>query len=204
MDVQLKELIEKIKTEGVKDAEEKSSRIIKESEAKAAEIISEAEKKATRIKEEAKKEAEKYEHSGKEALSQAGRDLLLSLRKKIIKIFEEITKAQIEKALKGKALEDAVVTLVKEWSKKQVEDVEVLLPPEDLEKIESSLKTKLADEIKKGLEIKPLPQIDAGFRVANKDGSAYYDFSANGIAEILSQYLNPRLAEILKRAIQKE
>jgi V/A-type H+-transporting ATPase subunit E len=33
-----------------------------------------------------------------------------------------------------------------------------------------------------------------------KDGSAFYDFSSEAVANMLSAYLNPRLAESLKTA----
>jgi V/A-type H+-transporting ATPase subunit E len=56
----------------------------------------------------------------------------------------------------------------------------------------------LSEELKKGVVLKPVAHIDAGFRVGEKNGSAYYDFTAGGVAEILAEYLNPRLAEIMK------
>jgi V/A-type H+-transporting ATPase subunit E len=40
--------------------------------------------------------------------------------------------------------------------------------------------------------------VQAGFRISTKDGSAYYDFSDEGIAEMLSAFVSPRLAELLQ------
>jgi V/A-type H+-transporting ATPase subunit E len=62
----------------------------------------------------------------------------------------------------------------------------------------------LAVELQKGVELKPFPEIEAGFRIAMKDGSAYYNFTDRGIAEILAEYLNPKIAEIVQEAAQKE
>jgi V/A-type H+-transporting ATPase subunit E len=56
--------------------------------------------------------------------------------------------------------------------------------------------------LKKGVELKADRNLASGFRIANKDGSAYYDFSAESAAEMLSAYLNPRLSEILKTAVK--
>jgi V/A-type H+-transporting ATPase subunit E len=53
-----------------------------------------------------------------------------------------------------------------------------------------------------GLDVRPVSGIAAGFRIGEKGGAAYYDFSAESIGELLSAYLNPRLAEIMKRAAQ--
>jgi len=44
--------------------------------------------------------------------------------------------------------------------------------------------------------------IDGGFRIAEKDGSAFYDFSAEAVAAMLSAHLNPKVAEILKNAVK--
>jgi V/A-type H+-transporting ATPase subunit E len=50
------------------------------------------------------------------------------------------------------------------------------------------------------VELKADRNLGAGFRIAGKDGSAYYDFSSESVAELLAAYLNPRLGEILKTA----
>jgi V/A-type H+-transporting ATPase subunit E len=64
--------------------------------------------------------------------------------------------------------------------------------------------SRLVEELKKGFELKPLPTLEAGFRIGLKDGSAYYDFSDQGIAEILAEYLNPRLSELMSQAAAPE
>jgi V/A-type H+-transporting ATPase subunit E len=79
----------------------------------------------------------------------------------------------------------------------------VLLPEDTRDEIESGLRSRLAEELKGGLEIKPVHGIDSGFRIAEKDGSVYYDFTATGIADVLSAYLNPRLQEAIKQAAEQ-
>ncbi|MEW5817059.1 MAG: V-type ATP synthase subunit E [Spirochaetota bacterium] len=195
MDVQFKELIEKIKTEGVKNAEEKSAEIIAKAEKKAAEIIEHARQEADDIILKAREESNRLNKTGKEALKQAGRDLILNVKVGIENLFKAVIAQNVKKVL-----EDAIVTLVKTWSIKKIADLKLLLSQADLDKVEQHLKSELAEEIKKGIEIKPSKNLDAGFYVAEKDGSAYYNFSADLIAELLSEYLNPRLAEIMKDA----
>jgi len=80
----------------------------------------------------------------------------------------------------------------------------VLLPKPTLDKLEAFFAEKLAAQLKNGLEIKSDHNLSGGFRIAQKDGSAYYDFSAEAVAEMLSAYLNPQLAEILKSSVKKE
>jgi V/A-type H+-transporting ATPase subunit E len=62
----------------------------------------------------------------------------------------------------------------------------VLVPQKELAGLECFLREKLAEEVKKGLEIKPAKNIDAGFRIAQKDGAAYFDFSAESVAACFS------------------
>ncbi len=99
MDVQLKELIDWIKNDGVKSAEENATRIILEAEEKAAAVTLQAEKKSESIRETTRADAEKSERSGREALRQAGRDFALTVKSEIESIFGKVLEAEIGKAL---------------------------------------------------------------------------------------------------------
>ncbi|MDR1931251.1 MAG: V-type ATP synthase subunit E [Spirochaetales bacterium] len=198
MDIQLKELIETIKKEGIDSADSKAAEIVSEAETRAKAIVARAEEDAARLLADARREIARGEQSSKEAIAQAGRDLILGLEKRITSLFDGVITSQAREALQGKGLEDAVVGLVKAWAAKGSGGLEVLLPADELKKIESSLSAKLGEELKKGVTLKPVPQIDAGFRISEKNGSAYYDFTAEGVAQILAEYLNPKLAEIMK------
>ena len=47
---------------------------------------------------------------------------------------------------------------------------------------------QLAQELKNGLEIRPSKKVGAGFRLAAKDGSGYFDCSGQEIAEMLMPF----------------
>jgi len=204
MEVQLQELIDKIKTEGIKSAEQESARVIHDAEKKATEIIAQAHDEASAIVAKANEEVKRFEQTAKDAVAQAGRNTILSLRSRITELFDALIAEQTKEAFTPKVLEEAIVSLIKSWSKEQVTNLQVLLPASDLKKLEKQLKSRLAAELKKGVELKPFPEINAGFRIAMEDGSAYYNFTDQGIAEILSEYLNPKIAEIVREAAQKE
>ncbi|MBN2658714.1 MAG: V-type ATP synthase subunit E [Spirochaetales bacterium] len=197
MDVQLKELIEKIKTDGVKTAEDKAAEILRNAEIKSAEIIDNANKTAQRIKEEAKTEAARSEQSGREALKQAGRDLIIDVKGQIGDLFTGLIKAGTAEVLTGKALTDGIASVLGNW-KGNVEDLSVLVSEKQLSEIDKELKSRLAKEIKAGLEVKPYKGAAAGFRVSEKDGKAFFDFTDDVLADYLSRYLNATLAETLK------
>ena len=52
----------------------------------------------------------------------------------------------------------------------------------------------------KGITLKANDNFDGGFRIAVNDGSAYYDYSAEAVVDMLSNYLNPKVTELLKEA----
>ncbi|HDQ13828.1 MAG TPA: V-type ATP synthase subunit E [Sediminispirochaeta sp.] len=203
MDVQLKELIDRIKSEGIQNAEQESEKIIKEAQEKAKKIVSDAEQEADRLKKEAEEEVRRMEYTGRESLKQAGRDLLLSLEKRLQSVFDSVIYTATAEQMKGDTLRTFIQKLLDNWDE-DVSQVELLLPEKELEQLDKGLRDKLSAQLAQGMEIKPLSGVEAGFQLAYKDGSAYYNFSAEGIAEILSAFLNPKLAEILKEAARKE
>ena len=197
MSVQLKELLEKIKQEGVREAEQQADHVKKEAEREASQIVAKAKQEAAAHLEKAKAEASQFEHASKEAIKQAGRDLVLSVKSEIKRLVELILLAEIRESVDSKFLKDALITLLQAWGKDREEQIQILLPEKSAEDIRQYILGKLKAEVKKGVEIFPSAQIGTGFRIAEKDGSAYYDFTDRGLAEYLMEYLNPKLTELL-------
>ena len=203
MDVQLQELIDKIKKDGVAAAEKDAAKIIADSEKKAEAIIEEAQSKAADIIKSAKSETKKMEKASEEAIVQAGRNMLLSFKDALIAEFDGLIQDGTEKALSKDVLTKLVPDTVKAWAKNSdASELSVLLSEKDLKALEKSLKTSLKAEIKKGLEIKPDKTLTAGFRIGVKNGAAFYDYSAESLAEMFAAYLNPKVAALMKVAAE--
>lgn len=201
MDVQLQELIDKIKKDGVAAAEKDAAKIIADSEKKAEAIIEEAQSKAAEIIKSAQSETKKMEKASEEAIIQAGRNMLLSFKDALINEFDGLIKDGTEKALSKDVLTKLVPETVKAWAKNaDASELSVLLSEKDLKALEKSLSTSLKAEIKKGLEIKPDSTLTAGFRIGVKNGAAFYDYSAESLAEMFAAYLNPKVAALMKVA----
>ncbi|HAK44877.1 MAG TPA: V-type ATP synthase subunit E [Spirochaeta sp.] len=201
MDVQLKELLEKINKDGVETADQKASEIIADAEKKAADIIAKARKNADKIISDGEAEAAKAETGGKAAIAQAGRDLVLKTKTEIEILFKSIVDSDTKAAMSGKTLEDAVVTVVKAWADKG--DYTVQLSEKDFTELQSSLNSKLAAELKKGVEIKPFAGIESGFRMTEKDGASYFNFTAEAVAANLAELLNPKLSGIITHSVKE-
>lgn len=196
MEIQLKELIETIKSEGIKSGESQGAEIVSQAKDEAASIISNARVEAAEMIKKAKNEVAREQASGEDAIRQASRDLILNLRKEIENLFESLMQNKIKESLTGDLLKEAIVAVVKGLTDDST-DLALMVDSKQLAKIEKALSADLSAEIKKGLEIIPFDQIDAGFRVSMKDGSGFYDFSDKEIALVLSAYLNRRLADII-------
>lgn len=201
MDSQLKELLEQIKQEGVQKAQSQGEQIIKDAEERARKIIDDAEREADSIREKAREDAEKTTQTGKDALAQASRDLVLSLEAQIKRVFDTVITRETEHAMTGEALADIIAALVAAWVEKNSTELTVLLPESQLQQVESVLRDRLAKAMADGVELKPAPTVNQGFRVSTEGGTVYYDFSSQGIAEVLGAYVNPKLASTIRESV---
>jgi len=208
MDIQVQELINKIKKDGIESASEEAARIKLDAETEAKRIIEAAQKSAAEVSAQGKLDAERFEKAGIAALQQASRNLILVFKEEVQALLDALVANQLDQSYNEDALKTIIPELVKSWSANPsaggMDSLAVLLPEASLTKLQSFFKTKLAAELKQGVELKSDRNLASGFRIANKDGSAYYDFSAESVAETLCAYLNPRLAEILKASTKEE
>ena len=203
MEIQLQELIDKIKKDGIESASGEAAKLKREAEAEAGRIVAAAQKEAADIVSRGKADAERSEKAGKAALEQASRNLVLAFKAEIQTLLDKIISQAAASAYGEDTLKAVLPELLKAWvSKGGSDSLDLLLNEEELGKLRSWATGALAAELQKGLELKSDRNLGAGFRIANKDGSAYYDFSAESVTELLSAYLNPHLAEILKTAAQ--
>jgi len=204
MDVQLQELVDKIRKDGVETAEASASEIIRNAEAKALAIVNAARTESDLIVKKGTEEAKRAEAASISAIKQAGRNLLLSFRDGIVAELDAIVRTETAKAYNPEMLKELIPTAVKSWIASTGEDdIKILLSESDAAKLEMGLKAALKAEIEKGLTISAGRNVAGGFRIGTKDGSAYYDFTASAVADLFSAYLNPRVADILKSAAKE-
>jgi len=198
MDIQLSELIEKIKKDGIESAQAEAAKLKADAEAEAKKIIADAKREADAINARAKDDALRSEKAGIAALEQASRNLVLAFKAEIQELLNNICADTISASYSADVIKEILPDLVKNWAIKNTDALTVLLSEKDLAKIDDAFKSKLASALKGGVEIKAVKKIDKGFRIVEKDGAAFYDFSAESVGAMLSAYLNPKLAEILK------
>ena len=200
MEIQLQELIDKIKKDGIESASQEATRLKHEAEAEAKRIVEAAEKEAQAIINRGKQDAERSEKAGIAAIEQASRNLVLAFKGEIQGLLDKLVAESVSASYSADIIKGILPDLIKNWAIKNTDSLTVILNEADLKKIDDSFKSKLVSILKGGVELKTERNLTNGFRISEKDGSAFYDFSAEAVANLLSTYLNPKLAETLKSA----
>ncbi len=204
MEVQLQDLIEKIKKEGVGAAEEKAAQILKEAEEKARNIIKEVEERAETIVKKAKEEEERFEKASISSVRQAARNTIIAFRESLVAQLDEIIKTEslnrYDSGLLTQLIPQVITSLVK---KEETAGSSVFLGEKDAQNLEKSLMAAFKEKLMEGINVLPDYNIKAGFRVSEKGASSYCDFTNESVAEAFSSYVSPRLREILKEAAKE-
>ena len=201
MEVQLQELIEQIKKEGVAAAEAEAAAIIEAAKAEAEKIVADANAQADKFMADAKAENDRMTKASEDAIRQAGRNLLISFRESVARELKAVTSEKVNEVYSSGDVTGLIVSVVESFSgKPDADDIAVLLNTGDLKKLEESLLAALKEKMLKGITLKANDNFDGGFRIAVNNGSAYYDFSAEAVVDMISNYLSTRVTELLKEA----
>ena len=202
MEIQLHELIAQIKKDGVDAAEDQAATIINDAKAQAEKILADAQAQAEKILQNAKTENEKMVRSGEDAIRQAGRNLLISFQESVGKELRAITGEAVTAAYARENLSGLILSVVENWTKDpESENLTVIMNAQDLAALEESLLAALKEKALQGVTLKASDNFDGGFRIAVANGSAYYDYSAEAVVDMLSGYLSPRVTKLLKEAL---
>ena len=180
MELQIQDLVSSIKKDGIDSANREAAAIVAEAKRQADTIVAEAKKEADKLREDAKAEIEVFKNSAELSVQQAKRDAVLAFRQEIQREYEKLLSADVGKALDQQALVKLIQAAV------QGEDVAAYTV--EVGQVTDGLRQELAQELKAGLEIRPSKKVGAGFRLAAKDGSGYFDCSEQEIAEMLMPF----------------
>lgn len=175
MEIQIQDLVQSIKHDGIEEAKKEAAAVVDAAKVQAQEIIEDARKEASRMIDDANREIE----SAKALVKQAQRDAVLSVKKELEALLDGILSSEVSKTMTGEQLSKVIVAAINgEDPSKYVLEVK---------DVNDSLKSGLAKELEKGLEIKPVK--NASVRLCLKDGSGFYDFSDEEIANLLKPFL---------------
>ena len=201
MEIQLQELIDQIKKDGVGVAETEAEKIISSAKEEAEKILRDAKTKANKILQDAKEENERMVKSSEDAIRQAGRNVLISFRESVASELKVILEEGVNSVYSADSLANLIVKFIEGWGKNpDADDVSVILNGEDLKSLEETLLSALKEKLGNGVTLKSGDNFDGGFRIAVNNGKAFYDYSAEAVVDMLANYLSPKVTEILKEA----
>lgn len=201
MEIQLQELIDQIKKDGVEAAEAEAEAIIEAAKAEAEKIVADAKAEADRIMASAQNENERFVRAGEEAIRQAGRNLLISFRESVTRELNAILNEKVSEVYSSESFAKLILNAIEGWTAKpEAEDISVIMSRSSVKNLEVAVIAELKSKLQSGVTLKASDNFDGGFRIAVNDGGAYYDYSAEAVVEMLSNYLSPRVTELLKEA----
>lgn len=199
MDVKLENLIEKIKREGVLEAQKTSEQIIKKAHHQAQDIIETARKDADQMRNKAQKDADQFSQSSQAALIQAARDVVLNIRERLIELCDTVFKRQVQETLTPQGVKELIFKVVEKWSYAKGQTIEVLLSEKDAEAVQELIVAGVKEKGAKQIVVRAIPSLEKGFRIGIKGEDVYYDFSDESIVEALQSMVNPMLGALIKR-----
>ena len=176
MEIQIQDLVQTIKRDGIEEAKKEADAIVCAAKAQAEDIIAASKAEAAKNIEDANREIE----SSKALIKQAERDAVLSVKKDLEQMLERIMAEKVKKDLSEKSLAALITAAI------GGEDPEKYAV--EIDEAKSSLKATLAKQIEKGLEIRPVKGM-SGMKLVCKDGSGFFDFSDEEIAALLRPFL---------------
>jgi V/A-type H+-transporting ATPase subunit E len=200
---EIRDLIEKINQEGIRAAEEKAQNIEAAAKLRADDILVSAEREAGELIAAAKDRIHRDDEKEKALLAQAGRDLLLSLRKEINAMLERLMISDVGQAMTPEALSGILSDVVRNYSAEGTGGITVSLNKDDLGILEKHFLRRLEEETKKQILLRPAEEISGGFTISFDSGKSCFDFTDKALADYIGTYLKPKLNRILQAAMKE-
>jgi V/A-type H+-transporting ATPase subunit E len=198
-EVNIQSLLERIKTEGISEAQKEAEAILVQARAEADAIRDRAQAQASELLRQAELEVRNTREGFEAAMSQAARDLVLAVKDSITRLCHEVLRKEVRAVLTPDMLKEMILKIIAAWKPQQPpQRTEVLLNPEDWRQLEDALRNSLQGAFKNGVVLKPIEGIEKGFRIGIQGEDAHYDVTDKGIAELLSEYLSPRVARFFE------
>lgn len=199
---QLQHLIERIQKEAIDQSEQEATQRVAKAREKAASIVREAEVRAKAILVKAEQDSEVFVERGTRTLEQAARDLLITVGQGIENILEDIVAAAADKAMDPDLIKQMMLQIAQAYCAHDGSEsrIEFLIAPKDQETILRYFSDLYKQKLVHSVTIHSDNGVLKGFQVKVVDQQARHDFTPKAIAEALSAFLRPHLAEIVHRA----
>ena len=203
---QLDSLLKKIQDEAVTKADKVAQERLAAADARAKDVVAEAERRAQGLIAAAETKAAQSAESGRKALEQAARDVLIYLRQAIVTHFETLVREKVPELVPVKVIQDIMVRLATDAQARGqgTEGVRVYVSEGDYDALAKFFLNQFREKLAQGVELHPIKQIKAGFRISMANKNVVYDFSDDVLVKLMSSMINPLLEDMLKKAAVKK
>jgi V/A-type H+/Na+-transporting ATPase subunit E len=202
---ELKSLIERIQKDGVDKARAEANDIISAAKKQAEDLVKKAGKKAEEIIKQAEDDAKIHAERGARTMAQAARDVLIAVGSGVEKLFKSLISDSVGESLTPDGMMRMMTALAQGYAEHGLSEsrIEMLISPEDLDKLKQLYSEKYAQAIGKGVEIRSDDNIIKGFKVSLNNGKVWHDFTMEAIADAMADFLRPQLEQIVREAAKK-
>lgn len=202
----LQHLIDKIQSEAIDKAEKQTADMEAKAKEKAATIVKDAEKRAEDIIAQAEADSKQYTERSIRTLEQVSRDLLISVGQGVENILDDLVRESMDEALSIDVIQEMLVRMADHYVSKGGKErrIDVLVSPDDQQQIVKFYADRYRKKLGESIEVRPDKSIDKGFRISFVNEHAHHDFTKEAIAEALSKFLRPHLADIILRVAREE
>jgi V/A-type H+-transporting ATPase subunit E len=209
----VKELIDRIRDEGVQSARDEADRILLDAKSQAARIVADARADAVSMKRDAAEAVEREHTAAIEALRIAARDTGLELRSAVLSAFEEhVRRLVTDVTMDGSVLRDMILVLAGRAAEDLIKDRDAAIlipqriaeeaPPELEEFLRRSAVAISAEVLREGIDLIPSSDVKGGARIRLADDDLEIDLSDEALSEMMLKLLLPRYRKILAEAGQ--
>lgn len=191
-------LIDKIKSEGVDEAQKKSAEIEVAAKEKAAAIVAEAQGRAVQIVSDAQDTAHKLDIATRLALSQAARDVLLTLRQDIQTMLRKIIVRETGAALSPEMLKGVLESALRSSFASSSSHIVVSLNAADAKVLAAGSIDRLRDELGGKVEFRSRTDRAKGLVISFDGGKSSFDLTDEALAGYVMGFVSEEVAKLIK------
>jgi V/A-type H+-transporting ATPase subunit E len=207
----VRELISRIRDEGVQAGQQEAERILAQARQEAARLVAEAKARSDELLQKAKAEVDSFKHAALEALKLAARDTRLQLEAEVLAAFERHVKRLVAPVTHNDELMRALILeLAGRAAERYPKDARLQILVSDLlagkerenEELDKGLRDGVlgisSDMLREGVEIIPSSEVSGGARLRVVGDNVEINLTDEAISKLLLKFLLPRYRAILE------
>lgn len=205
-------LIDRIRDQGVQNANREAARIVAEAESKAAQLLADAQKQAEQMRMKAAADIEAERSAAEEALKLSARDTIQRLKNVVGAAFETFVRRLVTHTAQDRQLMNNLILVLAGHSAEEFikdKDIQILLSkailtgtsdPKLRELGKQTILSLSSGMLREGVQLIPSDSVEGGAKVRLVGEQLEIDLSDKAIAKMLSEHLLPRFQAILTAA----